>query len=67
MESKISTKDIVMNTDRRFGSVQRYQACTIDGVPALFTIHACEIAKQRAANNPEDIPKDESFWSFLGL
>ena len=67
MESKLFTKEIVINTDRRFGSAQRYQACTIDGVPALFTLNACEVAKRCAANNPEDIPEVKSFWNFLGL
>jgi hypothetical protein len=42
-----------------------YFPCMVDGEPALFTRHQIDIAQAQAERNPEDIPKDESFWDFL--
>ena len=67
MESNICKAEKVDNKERKFGEVMEYYPCRIDGEPALFTRHQMDIAILRARRNPEDIPEDQSFWSFLGL
>lgn len=48
----------VENTKRKFGSAT-YYFVTYDGdVPLLFTENEVEVAKRRAAVNPEDLPEN---------
>jgi hypothetical protein len=70
MESKIVLEESIINTERRFGSNTNYYPAIVtntDGVEAnaLFTKDQIDIAIERAERNPEDIAKDQTFWSWL--
>lgn len=70
IKSIIHENEKVNNQDRRFGSNLEYFPCLIaDGRGninhALFTKHQINEALKRAKRNPEDIPRDESFWAHL--
>tara|TARA_Y100000310_G_scaffold345017_1_gene461198 strand:- start:2705 stop:2923 length:219 start_codon:yes stop_codon:yes gene_type:complete len=59
----------VTNKDRKFGANDQYYAIWVeDGNKKeeclLFTKYQLTAARQRAAKNPEDIPK-KGFWANL--
>ncbi len=69
MDSKILMTEKVENKERKFGSQLEYYPCKIitpsGEANALFTKNQIEVAIERAARNPEDIPQDISFFDFL--
>jgi len=70
MESTIKMNEIVFNSERRFGSAKEYYPALVEGSngnkkPALFTEDQILLAMERAERNPEDIPKDQTFWNWL--
>jgi len=75
MKSKIFLEEEVKNKERRFGSDSFYIPVIIvntDGYngtpsekPALFTNSQIDVATERAARNPEDIPEDITFFEHL--
>ncbi len=67
MNSAIDSKEVVENTEHKFGEVMKYYPCLIDGEPALFTRFQLDEAILRGRHNPEDIPGNKNFWQFLGL
>lgn len=60
VHSVIYLKEVVANTDRKFGSDTAYYPAWVDTtvryVPAVFTAHEIEMAVERAKKNPEDFP-----------
>jgi len=71
IDSKIYLKELVENTERRFGSDTEYYPVYIedkngDVYPALFTCAQIEAAMHRASVNTEDMPEeDKSFFDWL--
>lgn len=70
MDSKIKLDEVVKNKDRHFGSQIYYYPCIVVDVDgnernALFTENQIEVAINRADSNPEDIPKELTFWDKL--
>lgn len=69
MKSKIYTKELVKNSDRKFGSSTEYYPCYIRSngkdVPALFTQNELNRAMDRARKNAEDIPTSGNWFTDL--
>ena len=65
MKSRISLKESVKNTKRKFGSTDSYYPVMVseysEAFPALFTKHEIDKAIKRARENPEDCPV-KGFW-----
>ena len=68
MHSKIYLDDKVPNTERRFGQAPEYYPVMIvtgsRRFPAMFTPAQISEAMERAAGNPEDIPKPGLWQRF---
>jgi len=70
IDSKLIVKEMVPNTNRMFGSQAEYFPIYVeqengDLVPALFTKSQIEVAIKRATQNKEDVPKRNTFLSFI--
>lgn len=71
MRSRIYAQDRVDNTERKFGSAQAYYPAVLhtEGVagdiPMLFTGQQIDEAMERAAKNPEDVPKPKTWLEKL--
>ncbi len=70
IDSKIKLSEKVKNRERRFGSWTHYYPVIIESAdgtrtPALFTDHQIHEAIERAAKNPEDIPRAGGLWDLL--
>ena len=70
IEGEVILSEMVNNTEHKFGEQSSYFPVNVimengETIPALFTKDQIDTAVERAARNPEDIPKDESFWNFL--
>jgi len=70
IDSKLIVKEMVSNTNRMFGSQAEYFPIYVeqengDLVPALFTKSQIEVAIKRATQNKEDVPKRNTFLSFI--
>jgi len=70
IDSKLILNEMVPNTDRMFGSQAEYFPIYVeqengDLVPALFTKSQIEVAIKRANQNEEDVPKRNTFLSFI--
>ena len=70
IDSKLIMNEMVPNTNRMFGSQAEYFPTYVeqengDLVPALFTKSQIEVAIKRATQNKEDVPKRNTFLSFI--
>lgn len=70
IRSQIIMGEAVENTDRRFGSAQRYYPAYIRRAgqwePAFFSYDQLNDAILRAKNNPEDVaPRSSIFTRFI--
>jgi len=69
IQSRILLSEAVDNTERKFGSANRYYPVYVrvagQWQPALFTRAQLDEARTRAIDNPEDMPPRAGTWSRL--
>jgi hypothetical protein len=70
INGKLFAKEKIVNTDRHFGAQKDYYPIYIeqengDLTPALFTQSQINVAINRASQNKEDVPKKNTFLSFI--
>ena len=70
IQSNLDLRERVENKKFRFGQTDHYYPCMVQTEhgekPALFTIDQIEVALERAAANPEDIPRKDFLEYIFG-